>query len=256
MKRRLFRRGPIYRIIRDIESFAFGKSLPRHGVHQLGFMLYAAIGGRCRLTGRVKPRRRGSSREGQDLELADACAERRVPTSRYGVGVKRFEMLVDQHQADASVRETNSIRPASKCGRDTARAGGSRLPKNHRMNGSLDERAKLSAGLRYLILKRDGFRCQLCGAWATESNYVRLEVDHKIPVTAWGRTEEANLWTLCVQCNKGKSNRHCKALPRKPSTPDMTTFNIADGASTPYSSLSVSCDTRGVLDFIFRTMPD
>jgi 5-methylcytosine-specific restriction endonuclease McrA len=70
-----------------------------------------------------------------------------------------------------------------------------------------EERAKLTAGLRFVILKRDGYRCQLCGASATEANYVRLEVDHRTPVTAWGRTVEANLWTLCRACNKGKSNR-------------------------------------------------
>jgi HNH endonuclease len=70
-----------------------------------------------------------------------------------------------------------------------------------------DERAKLSAGLRYLILKRDGFRCQLCGASRVDSNFVKLEVDHKKPVSAWGLTEDSNLWTLCTACNKGKSNR-------------------------------------------------
>jgi hypothetical protein len=42
-----------------------------------------------------------------------------------------------------------------------------------------EERAKLSAGLRFLILKRDAFRCQLCGLSAAENNSVRLEVDHK-----------------------------------------------------------------------------
>ena len=70
-----------------------------------------------------------------------------------------------------------------------------------------DERAKLSAGLRYQILKRDGFRCQLCGSSGVDSNFIKLEVDHKTPVSAWGRTEESNLWTLCSPCNQGKSNR-------------------------------------------------
>jgi HNH endonuclease len=70
-----------------------------------------------------------------------------------------------------------------------------------------NERAKLSAGLRFLILKRDGYRCRQCGASAADDNYFRLEVDHRVPVSAWGRTEESNLWTLCVPCNKGKSDR-------------------------------------------------
>jgi 5-methylcytosine-specific restriction endonuclease McrA len=66
------------------------------------------------------------------------------------------------------------------------------------------ERAKLSAGLRYFILSRDNFRCRLCGRSAADENGIRLEVDHRVPIHNWGRTEEKNLWTLCNQCNKGK----------------------------------------------------
>jgi len=68
------------------------------------------------------------------------------------------------------------------------------------------ERSKLTAGLRYAIMRRDQFRCCLCGRSASEENGVRLEVDHRIPVDQWGRTTEENLWTLCLNCNRGKSN--------------------------------------------------
>jgi hypothetical protein len=68
------------------------------------------------------------------------------------------------------------------------------------------ERAKLSAGLRYAILKRDGFRCILCGKDASSENYVKLEVDHIIPVSRWGRTVESNLRSICRDCNRGKSS--------------------------------------------------
>lgn len=69
------------------------------------------------------------------------------------------------------------------------------------------ERSKLTAGLRYTIMRRDAFRCCLCGRNASEENAVRLEVDHKTPVSSWGRTVEENLWTLCVTCNRGKSSK-------------------------------------------------
>jgi hypothetical protein len=68
------------------------------------------------------------------------------------------------------------------------------------------ERNKLSAGLRYCILKRDDFRCQLCGKSASEDNNVRLEVDHIVPVSSWGKSVENNLRTTCRECNKGKGN--------------------------------------------------
>ena len=70
-----------------------------------------------------------------------------------------------------------------------------------------NERRKLTAALRYLILRRDGFRCCLCGASQADDPGIRLEVDHKLPVANWGQTIESNLWTLCRGCNGGKSAR-------------------------------------------------
>jgi hypothetical protein len=66
-----------------------------------------------------------------------------------------------------------------------------------------EERKKLTSGLRYLILKRDNFRCKICGVSALEDG-VRLEVDHIRPLSDWGKTEENNLRTTCYRCNRGK----------------------------------------------------
>ena len=67
------------------------------------------------------------------------------------------------------------------------------------------ERAKLSDSLRYDVLKRDGFKCQICGSSANDG--VKLHVDHIIPVSKGGKTELSNLRTLCDRCNMGKSNK-------------------------------------------------
>lgn len=67
------------------------------------------------------------------------------------------------------------------------------------------ERAKMSNSLRYDILRRDGFKCQLCGA--TQEDGVKLHVDHIIPVAKGGKTEYSNLRTLCEKCNRGKSDK-------------------------------------------------
>ncbi len=66
------------------------------------------------------------------------------------------------------------------------------------------ERAKLTAGLRYLVLKRDNFCCKSCGASPVDTNGVLLEVDHIRSIEQWGRTELSNLQTLCRICNRGK----------------------------------------------------
>lgn len=65
------------------------------------------------------------------------------------------------------------------------------------------KRRAISKKLRILILERDGFRCCLCGKTAKET---KLEVDHKVPVAKGGTDSLNNLWTLCIDCNRGKSD--------------------------------------------------
>jgi 5-methylcytosine-specific restriction endonuclease McrA len=66
------------------------------------------------------------------------------------------------------------------------------------------ERGKVTNGLRYDVLKRDGFHCQACGATGKTSE---LEVDHITPVSKGGKTEMKNLQTLCFECNSGKGDK-------------------------------------------------
>ena len=67
------------------------------------------------------------------------------------------------------------------------------------------ERAKMTPSIRYRVLSRDGFRCQICGA--RQEDGVQLHVDHIIPVSKGGKTEMQNLRTLCDLCNLGKGDR-------------------------------------------------
>lgn len=65
-------------------------------------------------------------------------------------------------------------------------------------------RSKMTDKLRYTVLKRDGFRCKICGRSAEDG--VKLHVDHIIPVSKGGETTLDNLRALCEQCNLGKSD--------------------------------------------------
>jgi hypothetical protein len=56
--------------------------------------------------------------------------------------------------------------------------------------------------LRFAILRRDEFRCRLCGASAATG--ATLHVDHCQPVAKGGTDAWDNLWTLCLECNQGK----------------------------------------------------
>ena len=65
------------------------------------------------------------------------------------------------------------------------------------------KRGNIPAKLRAAILARDNYRCRMCGATAEEA---KLHIDHIVPVSRGGITEERNLQTLCEKCNLGKRN--------------------------------------------------
>jgi HNH endonuclease len=60
--------------------------------------------------------------------------------------------------------------------------------------------------LRFLVMRRDGFRCCCCGTSPAIAAGVILEVDHVVPWSKGGETVEENPQTLCQTCNGGKSN--------------------------------------------------
>jgi len=60
-------------------------------------------------------------------------------------------------------------------------------------------------GIRASVLVRDGGHCRRCG------RSINLEMDHIVPVSKGGQTEESNLQTLCRRCNRAKAR---KLVPR------------------------------------------
>lgn len=67
------------------------------------------------------------------------------------------------------------------------------------------ERSFLTESLRFDILSRDNYSCQICGSTAQDG--VKLHVDHIHPVSKGGKTIPSNLQTLCDRCNMGKSDK-------------------------------------------------
>ena len=77
--------------------------------------------------------------------------------------------------------------------------------KNNRHLNSLmwdKVRGDIKPSVRWKILKRDNFRCVLCGADATDR---KLHVDHIIPVSVGGNSRMKNLRVLCENCNIGRN---------------------------------------------------
>jgi hypothetical protein len=77
------------------------------------------------------------------------------------------------------------------------------LPIQKKVVHKHSNRKTISKKIRILILERDGYKCRLCGKTGAET---KLEVDHRIPVAKGGTDSLDNLWTLCIDCNRGKSD--------------------------------------------------
>lgn len=77
----------------------------------------------------------------------------------------------------------------------------SAVDMQHKTNRSI------SLSLRYDVLKRDNFKCVVCGKTPALSHGVQLHIDHITPWSKGGETVIENLQTLCSECNFGKSNK-------------------------------------------------
>ncbi|MGA2916698.1 MAG: HNH endonuclease [Sedimentisphaerales bacterium] len=60
--------------------------------------------------------------------------------------------------------------------------------------------------LRFLVMRRDDFKCKLCGISPAIKPGTVLHVNHIKPWSKGGETVMENLDTLCEQCNIGRSN--------------------------------------------------
>ncbi len=73
-------------------------------------------------------------------------------------------------------------------------------PWGHRKKSS----GYISGTIRYRVLSRAKFRCELCGISAEQK---ALEVDHIVPRNNGGTDDESNLQSLCYSCNAMKRDR-------------------------------------------------
>ncbi len=65
-------------------------------------------------------------------------------------------------------------------------------------------RRLVSGTVRYSVLKRANYRCELCGIRADDK---ALEVDHIVPKSLGGADDIINYQALCYSCNASKGNR-------------------------------------------------
>ena len=67
--------------------------------------------------------------------------------------------------------------------------------------------ALMTRKLRAYIKERDNYTCCICKNSVYNEPNLLLEVDHIIPISKGGMTEENNLQTLCWKCNRAKADK-------------------------------------------------
>ena len=93
------------------------------------------------------------------------------------------------------INEVNSSKPKKK---QTKKIKTKKITK-------ISKRSRhISTSTRVDVLKRDNYRCVFCGATAKDT---QLQIDHIVPFSKGGSHDLGNLQTLCVECNRGKSDR-------------------------------------------------
>jgi hypothetical protein len=128
-------------------------------------------------------------RQPRKRDLASSSSEysERPYTRRFGSWWKALEEFVEYvNSQEAAERATSYTLSPEKSKRRTSRDPSLRL--------------------RFLVMRRDSFKCQHCGKSPATHQNIELEVDHIIAWSKGGETTLDNLRTLCSHCNLGKAN--------------------------------------------------
>lgn len=110
-------------------------------------------------------------------------------TKRFGGWRKALEAFVDY--VNSTEIKIDESEPTSNTTSDVA---------NH------ITRRDINLRMRFIVMKRDNFKCCMCGRSPATTPGLELHIDHIIPWSKGGETVIDNLQTLCSDCNLGKSN--------------------------------------------------
>lgn len=110
---------------------------------------------------------------------------------RFGSWRKALEAFVENVNDDSETVEEEIV---------SIPQNGSVVTHKHKTSRNINWR------LRFIVMKKDNFKCKSCGRSPATDPSVILHVDH---IKAWasgGETVLENLQTLCSKCNIGKSD--------------------------------------------------
>lgn len=120
----------------------------------------------------------------------------------------------------AVFREQRRIYDLMRVGKTITPARNADVAKRPLRDGTQNERRSRAATtkrrgiaprMRYRILEMARFRCVACGSSSNDG--VTLHIDHIIPISRGGSSDESNLQVLCQPCNLGKSDMMPREMP-------------------------------------------
>lgn len=150
---------------------------------------------RARKEEQEREERRKRQREEYEQFLAEE--KRKTESLEYRIAqAERMKVAAEREKAEiaAKLKEQQRRRELEKQVRQD-------LIDSGELFGDQTKRPRIPREVVDAVYKRDGGRCQECGA--TED----LQLDHIIPFSKGGATTVENLQLLCGKCNRAKSNK-------------------------------------------------
>lgn len=126
---------------------------------------------------------------------------------RFGGWRKALEAFVDYVNSDNTEEIPDEFDIPMNVATDSLSKSNSEPNPNQqaRKPGHFTSR-NINLRMRFLVMKRDNFKCCMCGRSPATTVGLELHIDHIIPWSKGGETIIDNLHTLCSDCNLGKSN--------------------------------------------------
>ena len=119
--------------------------------------------------------------------------------SRFGTWRKALEFFVSYMNGEQEVEKTDKIDDDIQLPDDIQDRIENEMPR-HKTKRDINLR------MRFLVMKRDNFKCCMCGRSPATTPGLELHIDHIVPWSKGGETVIDNLQTLCSDCNLGKSD--------------------------------------------------
>jgi hypothetical protein len=137
----------------------------------------------------------------RQIGLPPSAVGGKAYVKRFGTWNKALAVFVDRVNADAAPNAVANDGPEPQREDDA--------PAVVKLAAyTVEDSRDIPLGLRFKTLRRDHFKCVLCGDNPPINPQCVLHVDHIVPWSKGGRTMIENLRTLCGSCNVGRGNRY------------------------------------------------